>query len=380
MLQVGLGLGKVDAPLPRLFGPQGFEGGDDDGRLVQVHALDGQARRAFGQLLRGGEQALAGLLGREGGQLGGVVHQVPGQHFVFVGRVHGQRGHEGDAAARRAEHAADVQEGPRRGHGSGQAHLLRHALFAAQGQAEVKKARLALADEAGQGNGGAHVGQGVVRGFMRQAVGGGQVFELEAGQAVFARGPLHAFGAQGVGAAGHVEQIPAAIAVLPFARVRVDKVAPEQMARDFVVKADAVVAHAHGARLGQRGVHAGGKFALRQAALRAKLRGDAGDQAAFRLGQRVCRRAAVQHERLARFVQIGIGADGGELRRPVAARIGPEGFVVVPEKRKRRRGLHAAAGASGKGPRWYGGWQAAGPCSQRSHQRTGGGVHFSARF
>ena len=49
-------------------------------------------------------------------------------------------------------------------------------------------------------------------------------------------------------AAQHVEQIPAAAFVLPLARIRVDQVAPEQEARHLVVEADAVVAHADGAR------------------------------------------------------------------------------------------------------------------------------------
>jgi len=44
------------------------------------------------------------------------------------------------------------------------------------------------------------------------------------------------------------------------------------------------------------------------------------------------------HQRLADFVQLGIGADGRELRGPVAARVGAKGFVVVPEKGVGRHG------------------------------------------
>jgi hypothetical protein len=43
-------------------------------------------------------------------------------------------------------------------------------------------------------------------------------------------------------------------------------------------------------------------------------------------------RLAEQHQRLADLVEVGIGADRGELRRAIAARLGAEGFVVVPEK------------------------------------------------
>ena len=53
---------------------------------------------------------------------------------------------------------------------------------------------------------------------------------------------------QGMTQAQHVHQVPAAALVLPLARVGIDQVAPEQEARDLVVEADAVVAHAHRAR------------------------------------------------------------------------------------------------------------------------------------
>jgi hypothetical protein len=62
------------------------------------------------------------------------------------------------------------------------------------------------------------------------------------------------------------------------------------------------------------------------------LRRDAGDEAGLRVGQVVVGGLAVQHQRLADLVQLGIGADGGKLRRPVAPGVGAKGFVVVPEE------------------------------------------------
>jgi hypothetical protein len=62
------------------------------------------------------------------------------------------------------------------------------------------------------------------------------------------------------------------------------------------------------------------------------LRRDAGDQAGLRVGQEIIGGLAIQHDRIADLVQLGIGADRGELRRAVAARDGAKGFVVVPEK------------------------------------------------
>jgi hypothetical protein len=71
---------------------------------------------------------------------------------------------------------------------------------------------------------------------------------------------------------------------------------------------------------------------LGQALLQALLRQDAGQQAGFGLGQEVRRRAAVAHHRRIDRVQLGVGAQPGELRRPVAPRHGAEGLVVVPEE------------------------------------------------
>ena len=314
---------------------------DDHGRLVQVHALDRQPRHAFGQVGRGGEQALADGLGLQVGQLGRVGGQVPGQQLVLVGGVHGQRRHHGDAAARGAEHAADVQERPRVLQRRWQAQLLRHALFFMQRQAEVEQLGLALAQQPRQRDGGAHIGQRIVRRFVRQAVGGAQLLEPEGGVAVLAHRPLDALGPQRVRGAHHVQQIPAPAAVLPLARIGVAQVAPQHEAGDLVVEADRVVADADGSALAQRIVDAAGEFMLGHALGRALLRRDAGDQAAFGLGQHVGRRLAVQHQRLADLVQLGIGADGGELRRPVAPRVGAEGFVVVPEKGGRAHGHRA---------------------------------------
>jgi hypothetical protein len=79
--------------------------------------------------------------------------------------------------------------------------------------------------------------------------------------------PLDALGPQRVGAAHHVQQVPAAAAVLPLARVGVDQVAPEQVARDLVVEADAVVAHAHRAGRAQLLLDGRGKLVLGHALL-----------------------------------------------------------------------------------------------------------------
>src|SRR5699024_10537802 len=58
---------------------------------------------------------------------------------------------------------------------------------------------------------------------------------------------------------------------------------------------------------------------------------------------RVLRGLAVQHQRFADDIQVGVGANAGELRRAVAFRIGTEGLVIVPVERRLR---HAVSSSS----------------------------------
>ena len=201
-----------------------------------------------------------------------------------------------------------------------------------QAEGEVEQARLLLADQARQRDRGAHIGQGIVGLLVQQAVGPGEVLELEAGRAVLLARPFDALGPQRVDHAHHVEQVPAPAAVLPLARIGVDEIAPEHEARNLVVEANRVVAHADGAGLGQLGLDAGGELGLGDTALQRHLRRDARDQAGLRIRQIVIRRPAEPHDGLADFVELGVSANARELRRAVIARLGAKGFVVVPEE------------------------------------------------
>ena len=172
---------------------------------------------------------------------------------------------------------------------------------------------------------------------VRQAIGGGQMFEFEAGLAIGMRWPLNAIRAQRVGHAHHVQQVPPAAFVLPLARVRVSQVAPQQKTRYLVIESNAVVTHADGAGLGKRSLNLRRKGVFGHPVFKAMLRGDAGEQAGLRVGEVVRRRLAIQHQRRADLVEFGIGANSRELGRTVAPRIDAKGFVVVPEK---GMGLH----------------------------------------
>ncbi|UUZ52091.1 hypothetical protein LP420_09620 [Massilia sp. B-10] len=70
-------------------------------------------------------------------------------------------------------------------------------------------------------------------------------------------------------------------------RVRIDQVAPEQEARDFIVETDGVVADPDRARLAERRLDRRGKLMFRHAPFEALLGRDAGDQARHRVGQEI---------------------------------------------------------------------------------------------
>jgi len=230
-----------------------------------------------------------------------------------------------------------------------QAQLGGHAVLLVQGQAEVEQLGVLVADQPGQGDGGAHVGQRVVRGLVRQAVGAGQVLQLETGPAIGLGGPLYALGPQGVGHAHHVQQVPAATSVLPFAGIGVDQVAPEQEAGELVVEANGVVAHAYGAGLAQRGLDLARERVFNEPMFGAVLGRDAGDQAGLGVGQHLQRWPAVDHQRFTDLVEFGVGADAGKLGRPVGPGVGAEGFVVVPEKGVRHADSWKKAGVQRAG-------------------------------
>ena len=296
-----------------------------------MQGLDGQARHALGQIVLAREHAQAQRGGVQRHQLGRVVRQVPHDDLVLVLRVRCQRHHHGQAAALGRVHAGDVQ------HGAAHHQLGLHRGLAAQLQAEVPQPGLARLHQPGQGDGGAHVRQRVMRRLVRQAVGSGQVLELETGLAVWVTRPFQAFRPQRVGAAHGVHQVPAAAAVLPLAGIGFDQVAPEQKARDLVVETDAVVAHTHGAGPGQLALDLRGEGVLRDPTRLAQLRRDAGDQAAFGVGQSVQRGLAVQRDRGLDLVELSIRTHPGKLRRRIPAGDLAEGLVVVPEEAEVRR-------------------------------------------
>ncbi|SVJ66358.1 Uncharacterised protein [Klebsiella pneumoniae] len=306
---------------------------------VDLDLLQRHRQLALGQFVATGIQAPAQVLGRQLQQRRGIGAEVADDQGIAVARVPGQRQDHREEMALRGKASGDMHQRLQ------QAHLVEHLVLAAQLVEVIVQARLALTDQAGQGNGGADIGKRVVGLAMLQAVRRGEHFQLQRQPAVQLR-PLDALRAQGIGGTDHVDQVPAAIAALPLAGVGIEEVAVQAVARHFVVEAQGVVAGHAGRRLRQLGVYPGHEVGLGQPPLGQPLGSDAGDQASHRVGQDIVAGTAIQVHRLADLVQRLVRADPGDLQRPVAARVDAGGFVVVP-KNTRVHG-HSLSGGTGQ--------------------------------
>ena len=158
---------------------------------------------------------------------------------------------------------------------------------------------------------------------LSRAIGNCQITQTKARATIRLDWPLNTLRAQSIGRSHHVQQVPAAALVLPFACVGLDQVAPEQKARELVVKADGVVAHAYGAGQGQLGLDARGLVQQDDARAGRRLDGMAAvghdDQIVVRVGrcagqrgeQRDGHQAAPPRRRMkGRSGHVGTAVDG----------------------------------------------------------------------
>ncbi|MNY54363.1 hypothetical protein D3C86_1902260 [compost metagenome] len=119
---------------------------------------------------------------------------------------------------------------------------------------------------------------------------------------------------------------------MPAPGIRVIEIAVQDIARNFIVEADVVVAHHAGIGHGKQVVNTTGKLGFIHAFLTRFLRRNAGHHHGTRLGKIVVSRLTVKNLRLTDDIKIRIGADRRELRRPVQRRAGTKGFVIVEEE------------------------------------------------
>ena len=194
----------------------------------------------------------------------------------------------------------------------------------------VVEVRMTLFHQPRQGDGGPHIGEGVVGVGMFDAVGPAEMLKAETGGAVLAFRPFEALGADGGAQPHQIQYIPAAVAAAPLTLIGVPQVAIQQLAGEFVIEADVVVAADAGAAAGELLVDAPDELGLRHPPRRRPLRRDAGDEAGAGVRQEVIGGAAVEGQGLAGLVQFLVGAQAGELGGPVTPRVGAEGLVVIP--------------------------------------------------
>ncbi len=211
-----------------------------------------------------------------------------------------------------------------------QLHLIEHGLLAAQLIQIAIEPGLTLANQPCQADGGAHIGERIVRLQMLQTIGHAEPLQLERDATILLR-PHQPFGAQRIGRAHQIDQVPAAVAALPFARIGIMEVAVQAVARYLIIEAQGVVAGAASARQRQLLMQQMDELGFAQPLAGERLGCDPGHQASGRMRQDVVTETAVDVQGLANLFQRLVGADAGDLQRPIAARGDASGFEVIPE-------------------------------------------------
>jgi len=165
---------------------------------------------------------------------------------------------------------------------------------------------------------------------MFQPVGGTQALELERHPPVVFR-PANSFRAQRIGGTHQIDQVPTAVAALPFACIRIVEIAVQAVAGHFVVETQAVVAGTAGSGSRQFPMQMMNELGLAHPLLLQNCRRDSRDQARGGMGKDVVAGSTVDVQRLADFLERLVGADTGNLQGAVAAGRYACGFEVVPE-------------------------------------------------
>ncbi|MNF37685.1 hypothetical protein D3C84_186130 [compost metagenome] len=250
--------------------------------------------------------------------------QIANNQGIAITRVPSQRQHNPQIVACSGKPARDMYQWLQ------QANLVEDFLLAAQLEQPVIQLRLFLTKQAGQANGGPYIGQGIVGLAMVDTVGSRQQFQLQAGFAIHLR-PVDAFGAQGIRRTHNVDQVPAAVAALPFARIRIEEISIQTITGYFIVETQGVIAGPARTWPGQLRMDAGHELGFAHSLFSQARRCDSGNQAGCRVWQDIVAGLAIEIDRFLDFVQFEIGANSCDLQGAVAARIDTGGFVVVPE-------------------------------------------------
>ena len=292
--------------------------------FIEMNQLN-RHRRQLPQIGLWRVQPLAQGIGIQFQQRRHIAGQIDHDHRIAVIRMPGQRCHQAGVAARRAEHAGNMDQ---------RLHLRnvdqrRQLALVAMTIEIVKQTRLPGFDQFCHGDGGVNVGHRVVGVAVFNIISDSQMLKAKAWQSVVVLRPVDPFRAQGVTGAHHIQQIPARVVVLPAPGVGIVKVTIENITADLLIEAHIVIADDAGFRHREQIVNPAGKGGFVIAFGVRLLRGDPGYHHRLRLRQIVVGQFAVENLRLTDDIQFGIGANGGELGRPIERRVGTEGFVIV---------------------------------------------------
>ncbi len=158
--------------------------------------------------------------------------------------------------------------------------ILQHLILAPQLVTKIVELGLFFLDQLRHGDGGVDIGERIVGVFVADAISRSQLLQLEAAAVrILALRPDDSLGPEVAAGTHHVDDVPAGIAVLPLATVRVVEIAIEGMARHLIIEAQRIITHPAGARLRQLLVDAGDELVFRHSLLQRLLWCDPGDQA-----------------------------------------------------------------------------------------------------
>ena len=218
--------------------------------------------------------------------------QIDADHLTIIRGVPGNRHDQCQIVSRTTEHPRHVNQWRQ----FTQIHQRTDRALRALPVQGVKQVLVTAPQQFGDLDSGHNISHRIVRRTVLDTVSCGEVLESETGETILSHRPLDPRRAQRPVRTGHIQQIPTAVAVLPFPAVGITEAAPEGKPGDLIVKANRVVANPAGFRLSELLVNTGDECHLGQPPLRRQLRRNTGHPDRGRMRQPVWGRACVEGE------------------------------------------------------------------------------------
>ena len=169
-----------------------------------------------------------------------------------------------------------------------------------------------------------------MRGTVLNPIGSSQVLKSKTGLTILTQRPLDTLRPQRAIGAGHIQQIPTRVAVLPLPCVDIEEITPQGKARNLIVKPNRVVTNAAGVGLRELSVNPPDELHLGVTLRLGLLRRNARHPHCRRVRKPVRSGSRIERQRLTDDLKISVGADPRKLPGPILCHIGTGGFIVVP--------------------------------------------------